>query len=58
MQPADLSMLVSLDALQQEGGVTGAARRVGLSTPAMSRGTIDASGQTMTSIGGNPPPEP
>jgi beta-aspartyl-peptidase (threonine type) len=28
------------------------------STPAMSRGTIDASGQTMTSIGGNPPPEP
>jgi DNA-binding transcriptional LysR family regulator len=36
MQPADLSLLVSLDALLQEGGVTGAARRVGLSTPAMS----------------------
>jgi DNA-binding transcriptional LysR family regulator len=36
MQPTDLSLLVSLDALLQEGGVTGAARRVGLSTPAMS----------------------
>lgn len=29
-------MLVALDALLQEGSVTGAARRVGLSTPAMS----------------------
>lgn len=28
------------------------------STPAMSRGTIDASGQTMTSIGGNLTPKP
>ncbi len=36
MEPADLSLLASLDALLQEGSVTGAARRVGLSTPAMS----------------------
>jgi DNA-binding transcriptional LysR family regulator len=36
MEPADLNLLVSLDALLQEGSVTGAARRVGLSTPAMS----------------------
>lgn len=32
----DLGLLVPLDALLQEGSVTGAARRVGLSTPAMS----------------------
>ncbi len=36
MQSTDLGLLVSLDALLQEGSVTGAARRVGLSTPAMS----------------------
>lgn len=36
MESADLGLLVSLDALLQEGSVTGAARRVGLSTPAMS----------------------
>ncbi len=36
MQSADLALLVTLDALLQEGSVTGAARRVGLSTPAMS----------------------
>lgn len=36
MEPSDLGLLVSLDALLQEGSVTGAARRVGLSTPAMS----------------------
>ena len=36
MEPFDLNMLVSLDALLQEGSVTAAARRVGLSTPAMS----------------------
>jgi len=36
MESSDLSLLVSLDALLQEGSVTGAARRVGLSTPAMS----------------------
>lgn len=36
MQPSDLGLLVTLDALLQEGSVTGAARRVGLSTPAMS----------------------
>ncbi len=36
MQPADFGLLVHLDALLQEGSVTGAARRVGLSTPAMS----------------------
>ncbi len=36
MEPADLGMLVTLDALLQEGSVTRAARRVGLSTPAMS----------------------
>ncbi|MBL9003995.1 MAG: LysR family transcriptional regulator [Myxococcales bacterium] len=36
MEPTDLGLLVSLDALLQEGSVTGAARRVGLSTPAMS----------------------
>jgi DNA-binding transcriptional LysR family regulator len=36
MEPTDLSLLATLDALLQEGSVTGAARRVGLSTPAMS----------------------
>ena len=36
MQSYDLGLLVSLDALLQEGSVTGAAKRVGLSTPAMS----------------------
>ena len=36
MEASDFGLLVSLDALLQEGGVTGAARRVGLSTPAMS----------------------
>ncbi len=36
MESIDLGILVSLDALLQEGSVTGAARRVGLSTPAMS----------------------
>ena len=32
----DLGLLATLDALLQEGSVTGAARRAGLSTPAMS----------------------
>lgn len=36
MESTDLGLLVSLDALLQEGSVTGAARRLGLSTPAMS----------------------
>jgi DNA-binding transcriptional LysR family regulator len=36
MESIDLNLLASLDALLQEGSVTGAARRVGLSTPAMS----------------------
>jgi DNA-binding transcriptional LysR family regulator len=36
MEPSDLSLLATLDALLQESSVTGAARRVGLSTPAMS----------------------
>ena len=36
MESSDLGLLVSLDALLQEGSVTGAARRLGLSTPAMS----------------------
>lgn len=36
MESADLGLLVALDALLQEGSVTGAAKRVGLSTPAMS----------------------
>lgn len=36
MESADLGLLLPLDALLQEGSVTGAARRVGLSTPAMS----------------------
>lgn len=36
MESTDLGLLVALDALLQEGSVTGAARRVGLSTPAMS----------------------
>jgi len=36
MQPSDLALLGTLDALLQEGSVTGAARRLGLSTPAVS----------------------
>jgi DNA-binding transcriptional LysR family regulator len=36
MEPSDIGLLVTIDALLQEGSVTGAARRVGLSTPAMS----------------------
>jgi DNA-binding transcriptional LysR family regulator len=36
MEASELGLLVTLDALLQEGSVTGAARRVGLSTPAMS----------------------
>jgi DNA-binding transcriptional LysR family regulator len=36
MESSDLGLLVNLDALLQEASVTGAARRVGLSTPAMS----------------------
>lgn len=36
MESTDLRLLGYLDALLQEGSVTGAARRVGLSTPAMS----------------------
>ena len=36
METTDFGLLVSLDALLQEGSVTSAARRVGLSTPAMS----------------------
>jgi DNA-binding transcriptional LysR family regulator len=36
MEASDLGLLVALDALLQEGSVTGAARRLGLSTPAMS----------------------
>ena len=37
MQPIDLNLLTALDALLQEGSVTGAARRMNLSAPAMSR---------------------
>jgi len=36
MQSTDFGLLLSLDALLQEGSVSGAAQRVGLSTPAMS----------------------
>ncbi|WP_224241074.1 LysR family transcriptional regulator [Hyalangium gracile] len=36
MEPSDLSLLATLDALLQEGSVTKAARRLGLSTPGMS----------------------
>src|SRR5512132_1299432 len=36
MQVSDLALLGTLDALLQEGSVTGAARRLGLSTPAVS----------------------
>lgn len=36
MEASDLSLLIPLDALLQEVSVTAAARRVGLSTPAMS----------------------
>ena len=37
MDDVDLNLLVALDALLTEGGVTGAARRLGLSASAMSR---------------------
>jgi DNA-binding transcriptional LysR family regulator len=37
MQTCDLNLLVTLDALLREGSVTGAARRMNLSAPAMSR---------------------
>jgi DNA-binding transcriptional LysR family regulator len=37
MDPVDLNLLLALDALLAEGGVTGAARRLGLSPSAMSR---------------------
>ncbi|PTL85955.1 LysR family transcriptional regulator [Vitiosangium sp. GDMCC 1.1324] len=37
MQSLDLNLLTALDALLQEGSVTGAARRMNLSAPAMSR---------------------
>ena len=36
MEPRDLSLLLALDAMLQEGSVTLAARRLGLSTPAAS----------------------
>ncbi|MEZ4433755.1 MAG: LysR family transcriptional regulator, partial [bacterium] len=36
MDPTDLAALATLDALLQEGSVSGAARRLGLSTPAVS----------------------
>jgi DNA-binding transcriptional LysR family regulator len=36
MESGDFALLLTLDALLQEGSVTGAARRVGLSTPAVS----------------------
>lgn len=36
MEASDFGLLIALDALLQEGSVTRAARRVGLSTPAMS----------------------
>ena len=36
VQHVDLGLLTTLDALLQEGSVTRAARRVGLSTPAVS----------------------
>lgn len=36
MQSSDLQLLLSLDALLQEGSVTRAAKRAGISTPAMS----------------------
>ncbi|MBS2024483.1 MAG: LysR family transcriptional regulator [Deltaproteobacteria bacterium] len=38
MKSADFALLATLDALLQEGSVTGAAKRMGLSTPAMSHG--------------------
>src|SRR5689334_9983714 len=37
MPEVDLNLLIALDALLAEGGVTGAARRLGLSASAMSR---------------------
>jgi len=36
MESRDLGLLLTLDALLQEGNVTQAARRLGLSTPATS----------------------
>ncbi len=36
VEPSDIGLLATLDALLQEGSVTGAAKRMGLSTPAMS----------------------
>ena len=36
MESSDLGLLLALDALLQETSVTRAARRIGLSTPAMS----------------------
>lgn len=36
MESGDFALLLTLDALLQEGSVTGAARRLGLSTPAVS----------------------
>jgi DNA-binding transcriptional LysR family regulator len=36
VRPPDFNLLATLDALLQDGSVTGAARRIGLSTPAMS----------------------
>ena len=36
MEPSDLAALATLDALLQESSVSGAARRLGLSTPAVS----------------------
>ena len=37
MNTPDLNLLLTLDVLIQEGSVAGAARRLNLSTPAMSR---------------------
>ena len=37
MTTPDLNLLLALDVLVQEGSVAGAARRLNLSTPAMSR---------------------
>lgn len=37
MNDVDLNILLALDALLAEGSVTGAARRIGLSSSAMSR---------------------
>ncbi len=37
MKYPDLNLIIALDALLEEGSVTGAARRMNLSPPAMSR---------------------